>query len=139
MTVLMKAQHPSKVVWAPSEKALQELLQHPINFVLATSLTRMDESKAAPMLLLNQRPMHTLVQSSSWQRLWSSQVLPNGLDNRGTWCYHNSVFQALFHAPQVVDWLYGHRDGCNVVECLTCSLAAFCIALVSYVYWVFPL
>lgn len=131
MTVLMKAQHPSKAAWVPSEQALQKLLQQPLHFVLATSLTGMDEAKAAPLLLLNQRPMHTLVQTRPWQRLWMDQALPNGLANYGTWCYHNSVFQALFHAPMVVDWLYGHRGGCNTVECLTCSLAAFCTALVS--------
>ncbi len=52
MTVLMKAQHEArsnKVVLNSTELSLQRLLQHPIRFVMATSLTSNDEAKMAPL------------------------------------------------------------------------------------------
>ncbi len=52
MTVIMKARRearsPTKVALNSSEPALQKLLQHPIRFVTATSLTSNDEAKTAP-------------------------------------------------------------------------------------------
>jgi len=64
--------------------------------------------------------------SSSWQRRLTRSIPSRGLRNPGSWCYQNSVFQALLHAPKVVNWLDEHRDDCRVANCLACSLASFC-------------
>lgn len=75
----------------------------------------------------------TYKSSSLWQRQLTRSVPSRGLRNPGSWCYHNSVFQALLHAPKVVDWLNEHRDDCSLANCLACSLASFCIQYVRHI------
>src|ERR1700709_1039233 len=50
-----------------------------------------------------------------------------GMDNPGTLCYRISLFQALFHQPQFVNWLLQYHQPQDCVsgrekECLPCWL-----------------
>lgn len=65
---------------------------------------------------------------SSWQT-----QLPRGLPALQNWCYANTIFQALLHAPKFVNWLEQEHQSCIIEDCLTCALRGL-----SLNYWKYP-
>ena len=144
---------------APTE-ALQALLQKPVDFVPATSLTYNDQRMSIVSAL--NTPIVTTIQGDAYQQNGYLQVqddrigLPHantllatqtvrgqwlqqasrsspskGFFNRHVMCYRNSMIQALLHAPKLVNWMEECHPSCaQGNRCTICALRSLSIQ-----YW----